>query len=320
MPIGPHSRAWNNSSPQGSDPASDLDIFIQYFKQDVQQRADEEHTWNSSTTLDGQHLEGSARVGVGTESQQPPNNAATPQVGRASGATGGNEAGRLYRTTTGSTRPGRLLVSSNDDGTVVWNDAVKRVYAAAASTALTIDTGDIDFVSGAQVRRGGANPFDLHAHATRHADMSSGLSGYALDYLSLLPKAITLPTLTDQNAGTLNGSNISLYSFPWTTTGRRTDNAAIIIATAAWTGGASVNTTTSAWLSTTLDSSSRISSLWRGHSGAGIADAGPVVIAYVTGVGATTTTYYFNATTTGTALSYALSECYAFIIDLGPSS
>jgi hypothetical protein len=320
MPIGPHSRAWNNSTPQGGDPASDLDIFIQYFRQDVQQRMDEEHTWNSSTTLDGQHLEGSARVGVGTELQRPPNNSDTPQVGRASGATGGNEAGRLYRTTTGSTKPGRLLVSSNDDGTVVWNDAVKRVYAAATNTALTVDTGDIDFISGALVRKAGANPFDLHAHSTRHKDTASGVTGDALDYLNLLPKVITVPTLTDQNSGSFSGSNISLYSFQWDTTGRRTGNVAIIIATAAWTGGGVVNASTSAWLSTSLDSSTRISSLWRGHTGAGSGDGGPVVIAYVTGVGATTTTYYFNATMTGGTGSYSTSECSAFIIDFGPAS
>lgn len=85
---------WNagyESSPAGSDLASDLDTFIQGFKAEVRQRAEVEHSWGSSTDDNGLHAMGSARCFVQNSAPTAINGgtAALGQYNSAASADGG---------------------------------------------------------------------------------------------------------------------------------------------------------------------------------------------------------------------------------------
>lgn len=51
----PHSNAWNESTPAGTDLVSSVDDFIRQMKLDVRERMALEHVWNVDTTSDGKH-------------------------------------------------------------------------------------------------------------------------------------------------------------------------------------------------------------------------------------------------------------------------
>lgn len=51
----PHTAAWNEASPAGSDPVSSVDNYIREMKRDIRERMSAEHVWNDSTSTDGNH-------------------------------------------------------------------------------------------------------------------------------------------------------------------------------------------------------------------------------------------------------------------------
>lgn len=237
MAIGTHTRGWAQtlSSPDGADAASDLDILIQAITRDIGERFDEEHDLNIGTQDDGRHKAGSARTGHGTQANQPPNRTTTPQEGASQTTGGGNETGRLYRVTGGGADDGRLMFS---DGTN-WVDAVRRVVAATATTALTVETGNIDLVTGAKFSKDGASEMDIHSHRSRHR--LTGSSGAWVSALDGIPFAIQ-QILTDINDAGGFGSSPNLgdaypafgvdqrASISVNFTGRTNDSRVLVIA------------------------------------------------------------------------------------------
>ena len=51
----PHTSAWSETSPAGTDLASTIDNSVRSFKVDVRERMALEHVWNVDTTNDGKH-------------------------------------------------------------------------------------------------------------------------------------------------------------------------------------------------------------------------------------------------------------------------
>ena len=102
MAIGPHTQAWGTTltTPVVGDPANQAHLDMQEKARDIGERFDTEHDLNVSTTDDGRHAQGSARVGIGATASRPPNRSTTAHEGPSQGAAGGNEAGRLYFDTT----------------------------------------------------------------------------------------------------------------------------------------------------------------------------------------------------------------------------
>ena len=62
----PHTRAWDELSPAGTDLASTIDDSMRAMKVDVRERMALEHVWNTSTTNDGKHANISLTVPANT--------------------------------------------------------------------------------------------------------------------------------------------------------------------------------------------------------------------------------------------------------------
>jgi hypothetical protein len=212
---------WNSAyeaNPAAGDQVSVADDHFRTKKQEIRRRMAVEHDFSTvptGGTDDGRHIEGSARIYW----QNGDPNAITGPGGAPandvdpSAPSSALDQGRMWRDADG----GNLKCYNGS----AWVECIH-----------TLDgdpNNEISLTNGMQWLRAGANRMDMHAHASRHADLTAGTDGQDFDFIANL---VQDPQYTSGAGGTTvtTTTDVALLSDSMTTTSRRGTSHAIVIA------------------------------------------------------------------------------------------
>jgi hypothetical protein len=200
---------------------SKADDHMRSTRNQVRERAEVEHSWgfgftHSPADETGRHREGSARAFYGADAptglgfgEDP--NTLTEDID----ATTTLDEGRLWH----DTDTGELKITTADPN---WVDAVTAFNGNASNR--------IDLLSGVQFLKAGEGAVDLHAHGSRHTDVTDP-NAYNYDYISNVIQGVTDPNDTTEIADDMNNSTYtSLVSTTKDLTGRRSTSHGILVA------------------------------------------------------------------------------------------